>query len=64
MFESPRRVSAIRSNPVVVRATTFPDSDRRGLLMMESIYDVRSGDMRNLKGEGEQQWRMLALGYS
>ena len=49
-------IEAIRSNPVVVVATTFPDSGIvEALLMMESIYDVRSGDLRNLKGEGEQQ---------
>ena len=58
-------IEAIRSNPVVVVATTFPDSGIvEALLMMESIYDVRSGDMRNLKGEENNKWRMLALGYS
>ena len=49
-------IDAIRSNPVVVVATTFPDSGIvEALLMLESIYDVRRGDMRNLKGEGDQE---------
>ena len=48
-------IEAIRSEPVVIVATTFPDSGIvEALLMLESIHDVRRGDMSNLKGEGEQ----------
>ncbi len=48
-------ISAIREEPVVLVSTTFPDSGIvEALLMLESIYDVRRGDLSNLKGEGEQ----------
>jgi ribose-phosphate pyrophosphokinase len=48
-------VEAVRSEPVVVVATTFPDSGIvEALLLLEAIYDVRKGDMSNLKGEGTQ----------
>jgi ribose-phosphate pyrophosphokinase len=48
-------IESIRSEPVVVVATTFPDSGIvEALLMLECIHDVRSGDMENLKGEGDQ----------
>ena len=47
-------IEAIRREPVVLVATTFPDSGIvEALLMMESIHDVRRGDMSNLKGEGD-----------
>lgn len=47
-------IDSIRSEPVVVVATTFPDSGIvEALLMLESIHDVRSGDLANLKGDGE-----------
>ena len=47
-------IDAIRREPVVLVATTFPDSGIvEALLMLESIHDVRRGDMSNLKGEGE-----------
>ncbi|MDP6906581.1 MAG: ribose-phosphate diphosphokinase [Candidatus Thalassarchaeaceae archaeon] len=46
-------VEAVRSEPVVVVATTFPDSGIvEALLILEAIHDVRRGDMSNLKGEG------------
>tara|TARA_B100001996_G_scaffold363721_1_gene332208 strand:+ start:492 stop:1430 length:939 start_codon:yes stop_codon:yes gene_type:complete len=48
-------IGAIREEPVVLVSTTFPDSGIvEALLMLESIYDVRRGDLSNLKGEGEQ----------
>ena len=47
-------IEAIRREPVVLVATTFPDSGIvEALLMLESIHDVRRGDMNNLKGEGD-----------
>ena len=49
-------IEAIRREPVVLVATTFPDSGIvEALLMLESIHDVRSGDLSNLKGEGDQE---------
>ena len=56
MFESPgehRRHSFQSSSSRSYDVPRFGIVE--ALLMMESIYDVRSGDMRNLKGEGEQQ---------
>lgn len=48
-------IEAIRSEPVVVVATPFPDSGIvEALLMLECIHDVRKGEMANLKGEGDQ----------
>jgi ribose-phosphate pyrophosphokinase len=48
-------IDAVRSEPVVIVATTFPDSGIvEALLMLEAVHDVRSGDLRNLKGEGPE----------
>ena len=58
-------IEAIRNEPVVVVATTFPDSGIvEALLMLESIHDVRRGDMSNLKGEGEQELEDAGPGLS
>ncbi len=49
-------IDAVRSEPVVVVATTFPDEGIvEALLMLEAIHDVRSGSMRNLMGEGPEE---------
>lgn len=48
-------IDAVRSETVVVVATTFPDEGIvEALLMLEAIHDVRKGDMKNLKGEGPE----------
>ncbi len=48
-------IEAVRSEPVVVVATTFPDEGIvEALLMLEAVYDVRRGDMKNLEGEGPE----------
>ena len=48
-------IDAVRSEPVVIVATTFPDSGIvEALLMLEAVHDVRSGDLKNLKGEGPE----------
>lgn len=56
-------IDSIRSEPVVVVATTFPDSGIvEALLMLESIHDVRSGDLANLKGDGEVEFEDVGPG--
>jgi ribose-phosphate pyrophosphokinase len=56
-------IDSIRSEPVVVVATTFPDSGIvEALLMLESIHDVRSGDLANLKGDGEGEFEDVGPG--
>ncbi len=45
-------IESIRSEPVVVVATTFPDSGIvEALLILEAIHDVRKGDLTNLSNE-------------
>lgn len=46
-------IEAVRSQPVVVVATTFPDSGIiEALLLLEAIHDVRHGDLQNLQSSG------------
>ena len=46
-----RSIEAVRSEPVVIVATTFPDSGIvEALLLLEAVHDVRSGDLKNLQG--------------
>lgn len=48
-----KSIEAVRREPVVVVATTFPDDGIvEALLMLEAIHDVRSGNLQNLMGEG------------
>ncbi len=50
-----KSIDAVRSEPVVVVATTFPDDGIvEALLMLEAIHDVRSGNLQNLMGEGPE----------
>ena len=50
-----KSINAVRSEPVVVVATTFPDDGIvEALLMLEAIHDVRSGNMQNLMGDGPE----------
>ena len=50
-----KSIDAVRSEPVVVVATTFPDDGIvEALLMLEAIHDVRSGNLHNLMGEGPE----------
>ena len=49
-------IEAVRSEPVIIVATTFPDEGIvEALLMLEAIHDVRSGNLQNLKGEGPEK---------
>jgi len=44
-------IELIRSEPVVLVSNTFPDAGIvETLLMLEAIYDVRKGDLSNLRG--------------
>ena len=44
-------LEAVRSEPVVIVASTFPDSGIvEALLLLEAIQDVRAGDLTNLTG--------------
>ena len=48
-----KSIEAVRSETVVVVATTFPDEGIvEALLMLEAIRDVRSGNLQNLEGSG------------
>jgi ribose-phosphate pyrophosphokinase len=50
-----KSINAVRSEPVVVVATTFPDDGIvEALLMLEAIHDVRSGNLQNLMGDGPE----------
>jgi len=50
-----KSIDAVRSEPVVVVATTFPDDGIvEALLMLEAIHDVRSGNLQNLMGDGPE----------
>ncbi len=50
-----KSINAVRSQPVVVVATTFPDDGIvEALLMLEAIHDVRSGNLQNLMGDGPE----------
>ena len=56
-------IDSIRSESVVVVATTFPDAGIvESLLMLESIHDVRSGDLANLKGDSEGEFEDVGPG--
>ncbi len=49
-------IEAVRSEPVIIVATTFPDEGIvEALLMLEAIHDGRSGNLQNLKGEGPEK---------
>jgi len=48
-------IDAVRSEPVVIVASTFPDSGIvEALLLLEAIQDVRSGDLTNLTGSSPE----------
>jgi len=50
-----KSINAVRSELVVVVATTFPDDGIvEALLMLEAIHDVRSGNLQNLMGDGPE----------
>ncbi len=50
-----KSINAVRSEPVVVVATTFPDDGIvEALLMLEAIHDVRSGNLQNLMNDGPE----------
>ncbi|MDP6741642.1 MAG: ribose-phosphate diphosphokinase [Candidatus Thalassarchaeaceae archaeon] len=56
-------IEAVRSEPVIVVATTFPDDGIvEALLMLEAIHDVRTGNLTNLKGEGPEQLENVGPG--
>ena len=49
----PESLEAVRSEPVIIVASTFPDSGIvEVLLLLEAIQDVRAGDLTNLTGTG------------
>ncbi len=58
-----KSINAVRSEPVVVVATTFPDDGIvEALLMLEAIHDVRSGNMQNLMGDGPENLQDVGPG--
>jgi ribose-phosphate pyrophosphokinase len=58
-----KSIDAVRSEPVVVVATTFPDDGIvEALLMLEAIHDVRSGNMQNLMGDGPENLQDVGPG--
>ena len=57
----------VRSGPVALVSTTFPDSAiLETLFLLDAIRDVRSGEMSSLKGEklGSRRWPRHFLNYS
>lgn len=58
-----KSINAVRSEPVVVVATTFPDDGIvEALLMLEAIHDVRSGNLQNLMGDGPENLENVGPG--
>ncbi|HHZ73760.1 MAG TPA: ribose-phosphate diphosphokinase [Candidatus Poseidoniales archaeon] len=58
-----KSINAVRSEPVVVVATTFPDDGIvEALLMLEAIHDVRSGNLQNLMGDGPENLQDVGPG--
>ena len=47
--------NSMRSEPVIVVSSTFPDNGIvQTMMMLAGVADIQRGDLSNLKGEGEQ----------
>ena len=45
----------MRSEPVIVVSSTFPDNGIvQTMMMLAGVADIQKGDLSNLKGEGAQ----------
>ena len=52
--------NSMRSEPVIVVSSTFPDNGIvQTMMMLAGVADIQKGDLSNLKGEGAQNLNCL-----